>query len=184
MKGLTPEGVSYRMDGKVKKGRIAETAAVNNRSKEPPLLGFFVFRELLIGELVFFQCFELGVPVDFSDFGGIVAPAGSDFHEHAEEDFCAEKSFEFLAGLGADFFEHVAFTADENFFLGVAFDEKSGGDFQNFGSFLEFVNDHIQRVRDFVIGEMNGLFANDFAGEESLGLVGDLIFRKIGLAFG
>jgi len=128
--------------------------------------------------------FELGVPVEFADGLGILAPIGRDFHEEAEKYFCAEKFFQFFARFGADFLEHFSFAADQDFLLGIALDVQGHFDAKKLGRFLPFVHGNGEGVRNFVVGARDGFFADDFGGKETFGLVGDLIFGKVRDSFG
>src|SRR5579863_8305331 len=144
----------------------------------------FVHRFAPLVRLVRAQTFELEMPIQFAHSLRIISPIWRYFHEHAEENLRAEEVFQFFAGFRADLLHHRAFVADENFFLGVAFDVESDFDAHQPGSDFELVNKDGDRVRKFVMHGLDGFFANDFGGEKALRLVGDLVFREIRLAFG
>ena len=59
-----------------------------------------------------------------------------------------------------------------------------GVDFQDFGSLFELVDDDGEGVRYFVVSELDGFFADDFAGEESFRLIGNLIVGEKGRTLG
>ena len=64
---------------------------------------------------------------------------------------------------------------NQDFLLRVALDVQGGMDFQDFGSLFELVDNDGEGVRDFVVSELDGFFADNFAGEEALRLIGDLV---------
>ena len=145
------------------------------------LLDLSIERALVL--LVQAEAFQLEVPVEFADFSGIFAPGGNYLYKCLQENFVAEDFLEFLAGVGADFLEHVALVADEDFLLRVALDVERGHDPDELGTFFVFFDENGQRVGNFVIHGLNGFLADDFCGEEALGLIGDLVLGKVRIGF-
>jgi hypothetical protein len=72
--------------------------------------------------------------------------------------------------------------ADQDFFLRVPLDVQGSVDPQKLRGLLEFVHEHRQRIRHLVIHHLDGFLPDDFRGQKSLWLVGDLVLRKIRLA--
>src|SRR5258708_32726887 len=54
------------------------------------------------------QVFQLAMPVELGDPGGIVAPVALHFHGELEIDFHAENLFQFAAAFAYDFLYHLA----------------------------------------------------------------------------
>ena len=69
-------------------------------------------------------------------------------------------------------------------FLPLALDENYGGDFRELRAFFESLDEHAAGVRNFLRGEDEDLFANQFGNDEALGLIGDLVFGEILWALG
>ena len=113
-----------------------------------------------------------------------MAPVGLDFDEELEEYFCAEDEFEFFARCCADFFDGFPALADQNSLLAFALDVDGGADAQQLGRFLEIIYQDGDGVRHFVARGEDGFFAHDFGGEETFGLVGELVGREMRRGFG
>ena len=82
------------------------------------------------------------------------------------------------------FFIVCAALADQNSLLSFALDVKRGADAIRVFLLFETVEKHGDGVRNFFARGQNGLLANHFGGQETLGLIGELIWREIGGAFG
>ena len=107
-----------------------------------------------------------------------------DLHEQFHKYFSAENVLEFFARRGADFFDGFSAGADQNSLLAVALHVNGGANAQNLGSFFEAIHQDGDGVRDFVARGEDRLFADDFGGQETLGLVGVLISGKHRRGFG
>ena len=84
-----------------------------------------------------------------------------------------------LRACGADFLDGLAALADQDSFLPFPLDVDRGANSDQSFRFLESFDQHGDRVRDFLARRENRLFANDLGGEETLGLVGELVLREI-----
>jgi len=113
-----------------------------------------------------------------------LTPVGLNFYEELEEYFCAQEEFEFFACCCADLFYGFPALADQNSLLAFAFYVDGGADAQKFGRFLEIVDEDGDGVGDFVARLQDGFFADDFGGDEALGLVGELVGGKMRRGFG
>ena len=143
---------------------------------------------------LFCHLFELTAPVEVFDEGLGAAPVLLDLDEEFEEDTRAEEGFDLFAGSGSDALQHLAALADEDGFLAGALAEDGGGDFGDGelavlgllqgGGLFEFFDDYGGGVGDFFSGEEEDLFADEFGDEKALGLVGELVFGEVALAFG
>ncbi len=69
--------------------------------------------------------------------------------------------------------------ADEDRLLAFALHVDCGANSKKFWPFLKTVDHHRNRVGHFVARGENCLLANYFGGEETFGLVGELVLRKI-----
>src|SRR5882724_8531748 len=77
-----------------------------------------------------------------------------------EEDFLAEKLLHVFASPGSDTFQHSALRADEDSLLPFLLHVDRGQDAREFGLLVPAVDDHGYRVRDFLVGGADDLFAN------------------------
>src|SRR5208282_3426973 len=96
----------------------------------------------------------------------------------------AENRLKLLPRLRADLLDRFAALADQNSLLPFALDVNRRADFDQFARLFEAVHEHGDGVRHFLARRQNRLFADEFRGKESLGLVGELILRKVGRSFG
>ncbi len=124
------------------------------------------------------------MPIQFTHALRILAPILRDLDEQAQKNLRVQKRFQFLARFRPDFLQHCAFVPDKDFLLCIALDVKGSLDANQPWVFFKLVDEDSQRVRQFVVQGSDGLLADDFSSEESLGLIGDLVFRKIRLAIG
>ena len=90
-----------------------------------------------------------------------------------------EALFQLLARPGADLLHHLAARADQDPLLPRAFDEDGGMDAQQARLLLEALHQHHGGVGQFLAREHNDLFADDFGGQETGRLVGQIIGREI-----
>jgi len=74
--------------------------------------------------------------------------------------------------------------ANQDSFLPFALAEDGGGDARQLVALFEAVDQDGRGVGNFLRGELQDLFADEFGGEEALWLVGDLVFQKVARAFG
>ncbi len=136
--------------------------------------------------------FELAAPVEVFDKGGRAAPVLLDLDEELEEDAGAEEGFDLFARGGADALEHFAAFADEDGFLAGALTKDGGGDFGD-GEFAVFLFEGCRLLKlfdydgggvgDLFAGEEKNFFPDELCDEEALGLVGELVFGEVALAF-
>ncbi len=122
--------------------------------------------------------FELAAPVQLLHDAGVLAPVTIHFNAQFQEDLCAEDLFQLLASGRSDGFQLFASASDQDALLAVPFDGDAGTDAGKLLALLEGFHPHSHGVRHFLPGGGHRLFANDFGGQKSLGLIGDLIHRE------
>src|SRR2546422_5495428 len=98
--------------------------------------------------------------------------------DQGEEDFYSENFFELAPRLRADFLHPPAAAANEDAFLGVPLDVDDGMDSKQVRFFFEAFDEDGDRMGNFVVGVGDDLFADNFGGQKSLGLIGHLLRRK------
>src|SRR5882724_5904045 len=116
----------------------------NSQSSGHKLSLFFVFQ---------FACkpFQLVTPVELAHLLRIFPPIRRDFNKQPQVDFAGEDGFKFLAGFRSNFFEHLAFVADEYLFLRIALHVHDRFDAQQLGSLFISFNHHRECVWHLVV---------------------------------
>jgi len=125
------------------------------------------------------------VAVGFEE-GLFFSPVGADFDEEFEEDGASEELFYFLTGALAEFFEGLAFVANDDLFLCVALNNDGAADeVFAFGVvfvlFAEFVYNDFGGVGYFAAVEEEYFFADDFAGEKPFRCRAECVFGVEGV---
>src|SRR6266511_1066283 len=112
----------------------------------------------------------------------VLPPVPADRHRELEEDLDPEERLELSARGGTDPLEHAAAAADDNGLLGLLLDEDHRPDVEAFGPrpLHQLLDAHGGSVRDFLVGQLEDLLADDLGGVERLGLVRHRICRKEG----
>ena len=136
--------------------------------------------------------FELPAPVEVFYEAAAGAPLFLNFYEEFEEDTGSKQPFDFLTGGGSDSLEHLTLLADEDGLLALSFAVDCGSDFGyrelavfslfRGGRFFVFFDDDSGGVGNLLAGEEQDLLADELGDEETLRLVGELVFWKVALA--
>ena len=90
----------------------------------------------------------------------VVGPPFFNYDEKVEIDFFIDEPFYLRSGIFTDTFDGAAPFADNNPFLGLFFDDNSGPDMFHQPLFIDFVDQYVGLVRDFVADVVEDRFAD------------------------
>src|SRR5262245_27197594 len=118
-------------------------------------------------------------PVHGVEEGCFLTPSRLDFHVQVEEDLDSEEPFHLLAGERSDLFQHRASRPDNDSFLTFALHPDGGVNTGQLRRLLPFIDGDGDRMRHFLAGREQHFLAHQLGGEESLGLIGEVIFGEV-----
>ena len=115
-------------------------------------------------------------------FCGFSRQSGTTFTNVCKYTFVPNSSSSSLRASVPIFFSISPLCADQDFLLRRALHVQRRFNAQQLQHFLEFVDEHGERVRHFVIHDLDRFLANNFRRQKSFRLIGDLVFGKVRLA--
>src|SRR5437870_7884047 len=123
---------------------------------------------------------------EFTEGPLVLAPRTPHLHGEPQEHLNTEEGLQLAPGVRPDPLEHGAAAADQDALLGVPLDEDRRPDVEAFGPgpLRETLDAHRDRVRHFLVRQVEDLLAHDLGHVERLRLIAGGVGREVGRMLG